>query len=225
MGFRDDFEALSTRAEALERDLAKTRDELTGAQARVADGETEIDRLRGRLRAAGIEDEPPPRRAPRASDRNIGIAAIVLAIVKLGWLGSLCVEWTGYVEGDHTRLAMLDRSAYADLVTYFDAAEIAVLASMSVVLCIIGVGLVRGQVWAAVASLLWATVALVVNVFTALAIDAIFGKFERETITGAVISTIFPLVMLVYGIVAVRRLTKISATTEQRGHVEDRSPS
>jgi len=223
MGFRDDLEAATKRAESFERDLATAKEELSRVSERLETQDREVDRLRGRLRAAGITDEAPPRSRRGTLDRSMGIAALVLGLADLGFLFHLTRDWTGYLAEDHAALTALGREAYVDLATYADVAEAWILAGMSLALCAIGVGILLGHRWAAVASLLWATLALAFNGFTALSIDAIHGTFTEDAITGGVIMTIFPVVFFVYGLIAVRRLTRLYAAPQRRPE-EDRSP-
>lgn len=206
MGFRDDFDATAKRAESLAQDLAKANDELRLTQEQLETRETELDRLRARMRSLGIADEN--QRRPKASSFQWGVGAIsiVLGGMLLAMVGSLYAEWSDYIEEDNAALIALGREAYVELATFFNSADAVVDVSLSLVLCVIGVGTMLAHRWAAVASLMWGTVALTVNVFHALTIAALFGTISENATVGGFFMTIFPLFMLVYGIWAVRKL-------------------
>lgn len=208
MGFRDDFEATAKRAESLEQDLAKANDELGSTQEQLEKRDTELDRLKARMRALGIADEDSSRPKKDSFQFGVGIVAIALGIAMLGFIGAIYAEWSSYIEEEHAALIALGRAAYVDLATFFDTADAVVDVSMSLVLCVIGVGTLFGHRWAAVASLMWGTVALTVNVFHALAIAALYGTISEDAAVGGVAFTVFPLFMFVYGIWAIRKLSK-----------------
>lgn len=207
MGFRDDFEATAKRAESLDRDLEKTRGELKRSEERLATVEEEEARLRGRLRSLGMPEEGSSQpTVQRQLHRGIGIVSIVLGLATSAFLYSVLGDWDAYIADDHVALTARGHEAHIALATYADTAEAIILAGMSILLVAIGIGLMFSHRWAKIASLLWATLALSFNVFTALVIDALHGHFTESVLLGAAVMTFFPVVLLVYGLWSTWRL-------------------